>query len=672
MAKKKTKKKAGVPGLSHKGKTAAALAQQNILLFSDSFHTTTHFYRNNMKALKEHYPGLARQLEQCPFTPRYRVVPSLRPDGTPNLYCAEKDLLYYDNADPLLDAKLQLEMLHLKNAKLALFLGVGLGYELIHFAMDTAGTVNTKVIIIIEKDLELFKLACCYTDLTTLIAHPMTFFLIGASENELYVPLKNKLKENGWFIYLRTLKPLYHPSSLRLEKDYYLAALKVIRDASLHSVTEFGNCPEDSLIGVENMLANLPVIIRNPGVNQLFGSFRNKPAIVVATGPSLNKNKHLLKGLEKRALIISVDASLKILLEMGVRPHLVTALERVIEVTRFFRDIPPGELDDVYLAACPVIRREVYDIYSGPKVIVYRAFDHFKWLGVDRGMLNIKASSGNMAFKIAAALGCDPIILVGQDLAFSREGATHASGHALGEKQDAFYKGVLEVPGNDGRPIQTSDTLYGFLKGYEVDLAEYEGTCVNATEGGAFIQGTRVMPLAEAIDRYLREEFDPLETIRRRLQPPDEAKNKETVRQVLVKIDRTVGELEKIAGICKDSMTMIKEAEPLLAQAGAGRNSIDQVKEFMAKIYEQKRNCTLDYDTFQLFFMHVIQSFNIKFEMEMQAVPGLHDNEAGALAETALRHTEWFSTIGRLADTCRKTLLKYRELLYFDFPGEQD
>jgi len=669
MANKKAKKRsaAGFP------RQAAALPpKQAPPLFSDRFHTTTKFYRDNLAALKTHYPELARRVEQCQFTSRYRVMQSLRPDGTPNLYCVEKDLLYYDNTDPLRDSEQQIEALHLKNARLSVFLGVGLGYELVHFAMDIAETVSTKAIIVIEKDLELFKLACCYTDLARLIAHPMIFFLIGASENELYVPLRNKLKGSGWFIYLRALKPLYHPSSMRLGKGYYLNALRVIRDASLLTVTDFGNCPEDSLIGVENMLANLSVIIRNPGINQLFEAFRDKPAVVVATGPSLNKNKHLLKGLEKRALIVSVDASLKLLLEMGVRPHLVTALERGIAVAGFFKDFRPGELDDIYLAACPVVRREVYDLYCGPKVIAYRAFDHFKWLDVDRGMLNIKGSAGNMAFKIAAALGCNPIILVGQDLAFDRAGATHANGHMLGEKQDFFYQSVMEVPGNDGYPIQTSTVLYSFLKGYEVDVAEYAGTCINSTEGGAFIQGTQVMTLAEAIERHLSAEFDPLEIIHRHLTIPDESENKETLRKVFAKIDHTMAELEKIDSICKKSLKMIKEMEPLLNQAGVNRNSAGQVKECMVKIYEQRRNCELDHNTFQLFFMHVIQSFNIKFEMEIQAVPESHDNESSALAETALRHIEWFTTVGRLADTCRKTLYKYRELLYFDFPGELD
>lgn len=655
MAQKKSKKKKSPASLKAARKSAPPL-------FSDQFHTTTGFYRKNLAALRAHYPELAGQVAQCPFTDRYRVQLSLLPDGTPNLYCAAGDFLYYENSDPLQDARRQLEALELKSAKLALFLGVGLGFELVHFAAKLTGPLNTQVLLIIEKDLELFKLACCYSDLSGLLASPGVFFLVGAGQDELYVPLKNKIKNNNWFLYLRALKPVYHPSALRLAKDYYLTAMRTVGQAATHSVLDFGNCPEDSLIGIENMLANLSLIIRSPGINQLYGEFRGKPAIVASTGPSLDKNKHLLKGLEQKALLLCPDASLPILLEIGVRPHLVTSLERVIEVARFFQDIPAEQLTDTYLAACPVIRREAYDLYRGPKVMVYRNLDHFKWLGIERGIMDIKASSGNMAFKIAAALGCDPIILVGQDLAFDREGATHAGGHAYGGKQEAFYANVLTVPGNDGLPIQTNTTLYNFLKGYEVDVAEYEGLCINATEGGAFIQGTKVMGLADAIEQYLGEEFEPLTTLRRRLAPPDEAAAQKTLEEVMANIDRTSGELAKIAQICKEGLAFIQEAAP-----GLPGVSQAQAQAVLSEVLARKNRCKADHHTFQLFFTHVIQSFNIKFEMSLHEIPENHAQAAGAIAETALRHGEWFATIGRLAATCQESLRKYRELLYFDF-----
>ncbi|OPX90126.1 MAG: hypothetical protein A4E52_00875 [Pelotomaculum sp. PtaB.Bin013] len=666
MAKKRAKKKAPHADLSQQA-ADPALLKQAIPIFSDEFHTTTHFYRNNLASLKQHYPELADQVENCRFTSGYRIVPSST--GTPNLYCAKKDLFYYNNSDPLKDAKRQLENLHLKNVKIAVCLGVGLGYEIINF-IDLTPELRTRVIILYERELEVFKLACCYTDLSPLISNPNARLFIGNWEKDVYVQLKGYIKKNTLYLYAGAMKPVYHPSSLLLNKDYYLSMMKILTDIAKQTVLDFGNCPEDSLIGVENMLANLSVIIRNPGINCLYDRFKGKPAVIVATGPSLNKNKHLLKGMENRALIISVDASLKLLLEMGIRPHMVTSLERIIQVTRLFEDIPPGELQDIYLAACPVIRREVYDNYVGPKIIVYRAFDHFHWLGVERGMLNIKGSAGNMAFKIAAAMGCDPIILVGQDLALTREGLTHAKGHAFGERQET-WAGVdtFEVPGNDGLPITTTRILYSFLKGYEVDVAEYSGTCVNATEGGAFIQGTKVMPLAKVIDCYLREEFNPLEIIRRHLQPVSETEVLDTARQVFAKADRTSVGLAKISDICKKALNVIEDKRHLLTITDGSVPPIEVTRQLLDTIYKNKQLCSAHYETFQLFFMHIAQSFNIKFEMEMHALGNRHDSEESELAEIAVRHAEWFGTIGRLADICRDALLKYREKLSFEFPN---
>jgi hypothetical protein len=132
------------------------------------------------------------------------------------------------------------------------------------------------------------------------------------------------------------------------------------------------------------MLRNINTIINNPGVNLLKDKFKGKPGVVVATGPSLNKNKHLLKGLEDKALLISCDATLKILLAMGVKPHLVTSLEREMAVVQLFEGIQKEQVEDVYLAACPVVYPEVYQTYPGPNIVIYRRFDHFKWLQLER------------------------------------------------------------------------------------------------------------------------------------------------------------------------------------------------------------------------------------------------------------------------------------------------
>jgi hypothetical protein len=67
---------------------------------------------------------------------------------------------------------------------------------------------------------------------------------------------------------------------------------------------------------------------------------------------------------------------------------------------------------------------------------------------------------------------------------------------------------IIEVMGNDGTPIKTNEAWYQCIRGYEVDLAEYKGTCINCTEGGALIAGARVMPFKEAIVAYLGNVFN--------------------------------------------------------------------------------------------------------------------------------------------------------------------
>src|SRR5690606_5350222 len=96
---------------------------------------------------------------------------------------------------------------------------------------------------------------------------------------------------------------------------------------------------EDSLMGFRNVIENLAFIEQTPGIDRLQNQFRNIPAIVIATGPSLTKSLPLLKELQNKALLLSVDASFKILLENGIVPHFVASLERDDHPRAFFEKL---------------------------------------------------------------------------------------------------------------------------------------------------------------------------------------------------------------------------------------------------------------------------------------------------------------------------------------------
>jgi hypothetical protein len=627
--------------------------------------TSQGFFETNLRFLRQHDPVLAERVEKFAVKGEYQTIITGNPPRL-NLLLPDRKSYFYNPADPFEDTKSELERLNLKNAQVAVFLGIGLGYELDLFIRNHAQNSGTTYIFIIEKEMEIFYLSLKTIDYASVNQLFPLKFVVDEPEQDLFIRLQEKFaNEQKLVVLLKAMKPVFHSSSMRLSKQYYIRSLQAFREAGTYRLNNFGNSIEDSLVGVRNMLENINEIIYSPGINLLMNKFKGKPGIVIATGPSLNKNKHLLKGLEEKALFICPDASLRILIDMGVKPHLVTSLERVLKLVELIDGFSSADLEDVYYAACPVVFNKAYQTYPGPRIIVYRNFDHFKWLKVERGILDIKQSSGNMAFKICDALGCDPIILIGQDLAFSREGTTHASGAILGERQLTPHIPTMEVLGNDGKPILTNTTWNGFRKSYEVDIAQYKGTCINATEGGAYIQGTTVMTFQEAIERYVLEPFYPVNMIKEYTAEFSKDEADKDAQKIEGLVEQTLSDMQYVYETCKIGLDWLSGIKEELDEIRG--NSLDEKKSkerialfrsilsgYKAKVHERKEN-------FQLFFMHIIQSFYLNFDIECNALPNRYENDTEASIEYLRLHEKWFATIGDTAMICidlLKTTLK--------------
>lgn len=623
----------------------------------------------NYKALWARYPDIAKRLQPISIGPesRYEII---RPDKSvalPTVLIKDVGKVYYNVADPFEDAKKNIELLNLKNTRIALFLGMGLGYELVYYLAHKAMTQKTFSILVIERDIELFKHAMHTVDITQIINNPKITLLVGLEESELFIPFRNFLVEGSQFMLTKACNCVYHQAAMHLHSDYYKRAIQIFQDTIRFQLANFGNDPYDSFLGIDNKLANLDTILHNPGINMLFDKFKGKPAVIVATGPSLDKNKELLKGLEDKALIIAVDAAMKIIYPMGIKPHLYTSLERVEFVVKLFDNMPDDAYEDSWLAACPVVLPVVYDTYKGPKIIVYRNFDHFKWMPIDRGIVDSKFSAGNLAFRIAQMLGCDPVILVGQDLSFKKDlSQSHAKGSSLGDLQEDFYsEGILQVKGNYDEEVPTSRTFYNCIKGYEVDLQGWNGTCINATEGGAYINGTKVMTLKEAIVKYLQvPNVDYRQLIKNELkdfQNTDFEADKKKLKDL---IESTINEFNIMLKEAHEAIALVDEKESWLKGIVDGSDtsfSTTALMELEGNVTKPKYSWHKRFfNTFQLFFMHVFQSQHIMIEMDIVALPGMYDTQEKAVADALLHHRLYYKKFDELANVCLKRLEQSR------------
>jgi hypothetical protein len=320
-----------------------------------------------------------------------------------------------------------------------------------------------------------------------------------------------------------------------------------------------------------------------------------------------------------------------------LKPHIITTLEREIEIVQLFEGVQPEDVQDVYLAACPVVYNQVYQTYPGPNIIVYRQFDHFKWLGIDRGMLQIRSSAGNMAFKVAEYLGCNPIILIGQDLALARDGRTNADGAILGSIQDSYLRERrYTVKGNDGQPIETTYSLKIFLESYEVDVA-----------------------FQQAIDKYIKQPFNPLDRIKGMLSgftPSDQDRE-----FVAGRINRAIESFGKKAEFCDEAIRIYDENAEAI-EGFAEKPDIEQMDKLMEQLSMLQTKCNMyDLETWQGLYAHVAQAYFLNYQIEILQYYARYKDEVRARAEMLRKQREWHEVVGGMLKVYRKVMEKAAE-----------
>ncbi|WP_022852143.1 motility associated factor glycosyltransferase family protein [Limisalsivibrio acetivorans] len=585
--------------------------------------------KKNYRALKECRPELYQLMLKTKRSDRYKMINSAHPKKYPNLINLRTNTMFYENNDPVGASRKSIMDKKINVPQVSYFLGMGLLYNIFNY-LDMYN-FHDCTYIVIEKDAELFHHILEFIDIEQIIRDQRVHLIVGKDVSELYPVINGILFKGANKFYAKALNIIEEPAAFTAHREYYSGVMRTIRDAVREVVLFYGNDPLDSLIGIEHTFININEIIDNPGIKDLEGRFKGKPGIVVATGPSLNKNVHLLKGLEDKAVICSVDASMRVLKNHGLKPHMVTSLERVEATSRLFEEITEEDAEKVFLAAVPVVHPKTYENYPGERIVVYRNFATFHWLDIKKGILDIGPSSANMAFKVLEFLGCDPIILIGQDLAFGPDETTHAEGSTYGEKEEQYSKPdrTLTVEGNFVPEIKTSVVWNAFLKYYTKDVANYSGTVINATEGGAKIHGTKLMTFADAIDKHIKDQpsMDVYQMIKGDLEEiTDELREEHR--------DITMERVDESIEYCEDVMHRFYEGykigdeyvEKVLKPYEDGEPYNMELGMSMLKELEKTMQIFNEQKFFNI-LMHYVQSYYIKSVIDIQGVRAGHEEQ---------------------------------------------
>lgn len=604
-------------------------------------------YNKNIKAIK--CQETVRKIESAVIPDNWRLDNGITLQSTEgpqtyhNLMIDNKP--YYTAPNFIQEARRDVEMQGEHSSRTVIFFGAGLGYHLFAFLLNKRFSSNFINVVIVDPDPAMMKIMLHALDLTKLLETKNVYFVTGREENDMLQYLVVKFKENYAFKHFKNVTNVYsYTPYYEQEKEYFDMFYRHWKNKLLQSHLNYGTSIIDGLEGFYNTMDSVEHVVRNRGISSLFGKFKNKPGLIVAAGPSLNKNIELIEECLDRCVVIAVDSALKPLLRRGIIPHIVTTIERGEGPLNYYTDLE--ELVDIeelqknmIFAPAAVIHKSLYEQmtvkYNVPTFTVFRDFSDFKWTELDKGIITSGKSSANLAFNMLAKLECNPIVLVGQDLAFGETGETHTKGcdhSSEGMKKSHKITEERWVMGNNGKPIRTLETWEHFLRDYEVDISVYKGQVFNCTEGGALIHGTKFLPLAKVIKTVLRTRFDPTKTLMKICLENSED-FKESKKKLLDKINETIKYSKSLQEDCKE---IIKEANAVQDEVKNLKSLADAVplgaNTKLHQRYAKMRNSKM----FFQFLVHSAQShYNIS-DTQMNDVLRFH----ASLAERVLAETQ--------------------------------
>lgn len=270
---------------------------------------------------------------------------------------------------------------------------------------------------------------------------------------------------------------------------------------------------------IVNSMLNLKEVLDSPNILiEKKGEFRDKPAILVAAGPSLNEEIENIRYIKDNGLayIFSVGSAINTLIHHGIHPHVATTYDPTEHNQKVFETIKEQEITDVPLIFGTSVGYETLLNYPGKMYHMITSQDTVApyYLGAsNENMMDIVADAPSIAvvtMQLLENLGFSPIILAGQNLAYVGR-VEHSEGirysKELTEEEEQGASLVEDVYGN---MIGTNDGYNRMRAQMESYVAIMdEGRVINTTKGGAKIAGADFRELQDIIDKDLKEKvFD--------------------------------------------------------------------------------------------------------------------------------------------------------------------
>ncbi|WP_044896025.1 motility associated factor glycosyltransferase family protein [Bacillus alveayuensis] len=385
---------------------------------------------------------------------------------------------------------------NLKEKEPLIFIGFGLGYHIEAFVK----TFSPAWFSIVEFNSSILKEA---------------FTIINLKKNRAYSNLKNlhliEEEENVLPAILQDVNDVNKPPQIvvlpsyeRIFKEevgqYFSKFNQYLKEKKNHFTTTISFQKRWTF----NSLKNFPYLLKTPNLLTDFDRsvFENKPAILVAAGPSLNEEFDNLKKIKKdrSAYIFSVGSAINALIEHDIYPDAAFTYDPTQKNQFVFQKIKEKGITDIPMVFGSSVGFETLENYPGKMAHFITSQDYISAYTIKHNVFNdidIAVDSPSIAIitlQLLNQLNFNPIILVGQNFSYQHN-KRFASGieyncvkNELNEKE---IEKAFEIESVDGDKVLTNDGFVRMKTSMELILSGMKDkTVYNTTKNGAKIKHT--------------------------------------------------------------------------------------------------------------------------------------------------------------------------------------
>jgi len=458
-----------------------------------------------------------------------------------------------------------------------IFYGIGMAYHIEAFFSK----FGNKHFSIYEPFLNIFKSFISYRSMDSIPLEYLDNIFIGDSLEDPYECLEALLKEIEGEVLLVIL-PSYERIFSQEYKSFYQRFGSILDDTKTLNRT---NRLFEKLY-VTNIMKNFMEIIDSPNILHLKNNkFAGNPAILVAAGPSLEYELENLRYIKEKGLayVLSVGSAINTLLEYDIYPDAALTYDPQNHNHIVFKKLKDKGITSIPVVFGTIAGYGTVQAYEGPKLHFISSNDHvapyfFKPESAKEfDTVHDAGSIAVAAMQMLYKLGCDPIILVGQNLAY-KDRKLYAKGidygRDLSETDNKYLDSSFMVDDVEGNKIQTNKVLNHYKDEFERCIKQYGiENIINTTRGGAAIGGTVYKPLKDVMENMLVSSIVDAEWYK------DEG--------VSYDIDYMISRCKSIEAEQRHLLDILKSIKKIAAQINGNTNSVEAPESLFSFFYAE-------------------------------------------------------------------------------------